>query len=81
MKNKQKNLENIDFVTDLTLDEQEKVKGGFQLSLGVERNPIPNGQPVPRIPFSTFPPPPPEDDEDSIIVIDPNTLLNNFRII
>jgi hypothetical protein len=61
MKDKQKSLKDIDFLTELTSSEQEKINGGAGKSLTSPQETDPNTPSTSSFAPATEPPPPPEN--------------------
>ncbi|MDZ7961079.1 MAG: hypothetical protein RMY34_24900 [Aulosira sp. DedQUE10] len=47
MKDKQKSLEDLDFVTELSISELEQINGGTGILTAAPRDPVPNGDSIP----------------------------------
>ncbi|MBD2355410.1 hypothetical protein H6G41_12405 [Tolypothrix sp. FACHB-123] len=72
MKDKQKSLDDLDFLTELSMSEQEQISGGTSNDLTSARKPIIVGG---RASLSPTPYVPPEDDEPLPQTIDPTSRL------
>ncbi|MBE9199447.1 MULTISPECIES: hypothetical protein [unclassified Nodularia (in: cyanobacteria)] len=59
MKDKQKNLKDIDLFTELTLSQQEQINGAIDQFTLPPLPPLPNGSSTPLAPLPPLPPPPP----------------------
>ncbi|MDB9373345.1 hypothetical protein [Nodularia sphaerocarpa] len=62
MKDKHKNLKDIDLFTKLTLSQQEQINGAIGQFTLPQLPPLPNGSSTPLSPLPPLPPPEPEDD-------------------